>query len=332
MTIPQITPPQIDPKSLGKVAVLFGGSSAEREISIMSGTGVLKALLSQGVDAHAFDPAERPLEELRKDGFERCFIALHGRGGEDGTLQRELEWLQIPYTGSGVGASSKAMDKDMTKLLWRFKGVPTAAWQAVASAQACEEAFDMLGGGAMIVKPVREGSSIGLTKVTDRSQCAQAYEAAAKHDAEVMCERFIDGEETTCPVLEVDGEPVALPVIRIAAPQGNYDYQNKYFTDDTKYHCPSGLSAEEEEKIQRTVVSAYKALGCRGWARADVMIDKKDRQLYVLEINTAPGMTSHSLVPMSAKVAGLSYEQLCVYLLTTAALDRVLPKEFFDRP
>ncbi|HET6787114.1 MAG TPA: D-alanine--D-alanine ligase [Aquabacterium sp.] len=325
MSIPQIAPPTIDPKSLGKVAVLFGGSSAEREISLMSGNGVLKALLSQGVDAHAFDPAERPLEDLRKEGFKRCFIALHGRGGEDGTLQQELEWLQIPYTGSGVKASAQAMDKDVTKLLWRYKGIPTPAWRLVDSAQACEEAFDYLECSAMIVKPAREGSSIGLTKVTDRSQCAQAYALAAQHDNEVLCEQFIDGEETTCPVLEVDGEPVALPVIRIAAPQGNYDYQNKYFTDDTKYHCPSGLPADEEELIQRMVVAAYKALGCRGWARADVMIDKTDRQPYALEINTAPGMTSHSLVPMSAKVAGLSYEQLCVYLLSHAALDRVIP-------
>ncbi|HEX5372796.1 MAG TPA: D-alanine--D-alanine ligase [Aquabacterium sp.] len=325
MSIPQIAPPTIDPKSLGKVAVLFGGSSAEREISMMSGNGVLKALLSQGVDAHAFDPAERPLEDLRKEGFKRCFIALHGRGGEDGTLQQELEWLQIPYTGSGVKASAQAMDKDVTKLLWRYKGIPTPAWRLVDSAQACEEAFDYLECSAMIVKPAREGSSIGLTKVTDRSQCAQAYALAAQHDNEVLCEQFIDGEETTCPVLEVDGEPVALPVIRIAAPQGNYDYQNKYFTDDTKYHCPSGLPADEEELIQRMVVAAYKALGCRGWARADVMIDKTDRQPYALEINTAPGMTSHSLVPMSAKVAGLSYEQLCVYLLSHAALDRVIP-------
>jgi D-alanine-D-alanine ligase len=324
MTIPQITPPAIDPKSLGKVAVLFGGTSAEREISIMSGTGVLKALLSQGVDAHPFDPAERPLEDLRAEGFQRCFIALHGRGGEDGTLQSELEWLQIPYTGSGVKASSQAMDKDVTKLMWRFKGISTPGWKLVDSAQACEEAFDYLG-GPLIVKPAREGSSIGLTKVTDRSQCAEAYAAAAKHDDEVLCEEFIDGEETTCPVLDIDGEPVALPVIRIAAPQGNYDYQNKYFTDDTKYQCPSGLPQDEEEAIQRMVVKAYKALGCRGWARADVMIDKKDRQPYALEINTSPGMTSHSLVPMSAKVAGLSYEQLCLYLISHAALDRVFP-------
>ncbi|HIV69615.1 MAG TPA: D-alanine--D-alanine ligase [Candidatus Aquabacterium excrementipullorum] len=321
----QIAPPTVDPKSLGKVAVLFGGTSAEREVSIMSGTGVLKALQSQGVDAHAFDPSERPLEDLRKEGFTRCFIALHGRGGEDGTLQRELEWLQLPYTGSGVKASSQAMDKDVTKLLWRYQGIPTPGWRTVKSAAECEEAFDYLGGGTMFVKPAREGSSIGLTKVTARSQAAAAYALAAQHDDEVMCEEFVDGDETTCPVLEINGEPVALPVIRIAAPNGNYDYQNKYFTDDTKYHCPSGLPADEEERIQQLVVKSFKSLQCRGWARVDVMIDKATREPYLLEINTSPGMTSHSLVPMSARVAGLSYEQLCVHLLTTAALDREIP-------
>jgi D-alanine-D-alanine ligase len=330
MSTIHINPPNVDPKSLGKVAVLFGGTSAEREISIMSGTGVLKALLSVGVDAHAFDPAERELEDLRKEGFDRCFIALHGRGGEDGTLQRELEWLQMPYTGSGVKASSQAMDKDMTKLVWRFKGVSTPAWATVSNAAECEAAFGNLG-SPMIVKPAREGSSIGLTKVTDLSQCAQAYALASQHDTEVMCEQFIDGDETTCPVLDIDGEPRALPLIRIAAPDGNYDYQHKYFTDDTQYHCPSGLPVEEEEAIQQLVVKAYKALNCRGWARADVMIDKKDRQPYVLEINTSPGMTSHSLVPMSAKAAGLSYEQLCLYLLSHAALDRVLPGFYPDK-
>jgi D-alanine-D-alanine ligase len=235
-----------------------------------------------------------------------------------------LEWLQLPYTGSGVKASSQAMDKDVTKLLWRYKGIPTPGWKLVDSTQACEQAFDDLG-FPMIVKPAREGSSIGLTKVMTRDQCDAAYLAAAKHDPEVMCEAFVDGEETTCPVIEINGEPTALPVIRIAAPEGNYDYQNKYFKNDTAYHCPSGLPADEEDLIQRISVAAYKTLGCRGWARVDVMIDKADRQPYALEINTAPGMTSHSLVPMSAKVAGWSYAQLCIYLLSIAALDREIP-------
>ena len=308
------------PASLGKVAVLFGGTSAERDVSLMSGSGVLKALQSQGVNAHAFDPAERPLSDLKAEGFDRCFIALHGRGGEDGTVQGALELLGIPYTGSGVMASSIAMDKIMTKRIWRFEGLSTPDWRMVSSAEECAHALSVLG-APMIVKPAREGSSIGLTKVTDPAQCAAAYAAAAQHDPEVLCEQFIDGDETTCPVLIVNGQVQALPLIRIVAPDGNYDYQNKYFTDDVKYLCPSQLDADEEAEIARQVVRAFKTLGCRGWARADVMIRRSDRQPFLLEINTAPGMTSHSLVPMSARVAGLSYEQLCVHLLASASLD-----------
>ncbi len=320
MSITHLQPPAIDPASLGKVAVLFGGASAEREVSLMSGAGVLKALQSQGVNAFAFDPAERPLQDLLAEGVDRCFIALHGRGGEDGTVQGALELLKIPYTGSGVMASSIAMDKVMTKRIWRFEGLPTPDWRLVASAEDCAHALAALG-APMIVKPAREGSSIGLTKVTDASQCAAAYEAAARHDPEVLCEQFIEGEETTCPVLIVDGQMQALPVIRIVAPGGNYDYQNKYFTDEVQYLCPSGLDLDEEAEIQRLVVRAFKTLGCRGWARADVMIRQGDRQPFLLEINTSPGMTGHSLVPMSARTAGLSYEQLCVHLLASASLD-----------
>lgn len=320
MSTIQLQAPRIDPASLGKVAVLFGGTSAERDVSIMSGSGVLKALQSQGVNAFAFDPAERPLQELKAEGVDRVFIALHGRGGEDGTVQGALELLKIPYTGSGVMASSIAMDKIMTKRIWRFEGLPTPDWRMVSSAEDCAHALTALG-APMIVKPAREGSSIGLTKVTDPAQCAAAYAAAAQHDPEVLCEQFIEGEETTCPVLIVTGEAQALPVIRIVAPGGNYDYKNKYFTDDVKYLCPSLLNADEEAEIQRQVVRAFKTLGCRGWARADVMIRQSDRQPFLLEINTSPGMTGHSLVPMSAKVAGLSYEQLCVHLLASASLD-----------
>jgi len=312
--------PTLDPKRLGKVAVLFGGHSAERDISILSGTGVLEALQSVGVDAFAFDPAQRPLADLKAEGVDRCFIALHGRGGEDGTVQGALELLGIPYTGSGVMASSIAMDKIMTKRVWRFEGIPTPDWRMVGSVADCEQALAELG-APMIVKPAREGSSIGLTKVTDKAQCAAAYAAAAQHDPEVLCEQFIDGEETTCPVLNVDGTHEALPVIRIVAPDGNYDYQNKYFTDDVKYLCPSQLPADEEAAIQRHVVRAFELLNCRGWARADVMIRKTDRQPFLLEINTSPGMTGHSLVPMSAKVAGLPYAQLCIHLLASASLD-----------
>ncbi len=320
MSLVQLSAPTIAPASLGKVAVLFGGTSAERDVSLMSGSGVLKALQSQGVNAHAFDPAERPLSDLKAEGFDRCFIALHGRGGEDGTVQGALELLGIPYTGSGVMASSIAMDKIMTKRIWRFEGLPTPDWRMVSSAEECAHALSVLG-APMIVKPAREGSSIGLTKVTDPAQCAAAYAAAAQHDPEVLCEQFIDGDETTCPVLIVNGQVQALPLIRIVAPDGNYDYQNKYFTDDVKYLCPSQLDADEEAEIARQVVRAFKTLGCRGWARADVMIRRSDRQPFLLEINTAPGMTSHSLVPMSARVAGLSYEQLCVHLLASASLD-----------
>lgn len=313
----------VNVQALGKVAVLLGGRSSEREVSLMSGKGVLQALQSQGVDAHAFDPAEQPLEQLKAQGFSRCFIALHGRYGEDGTVQGALELQGIPYTGSGVMASSMGMDKVMTKRIWRFEGLPTPDWRLVSSAAETEQAFAALG-APMIVKPAREGSTIGLTKVTDAAQCAAAYTLAARYDAEVLCEEFIEGDETTCPILGTGAQAQALPVIRIVAPGGNYDYQNKYFNDDTQYHCPSGLPAAEEERIQQLVVQAYRSLGCRGWARADVMIRARDRQPFLLEINTSPGMTSHSLVPMAAKAQGISYEQLCLRLLASASLDHQL--------
>ncbi len=310
----------IDVQALGKVAVLMGGSSSEREVSLMSGSGVLQALRSQGVNAHAFDPAERDLGELKKEGFARCFIALHGRHGEDGTVQGALELLRIPYTGPGVMASSMAMDKVMTKRIWRFEGLPTPDWRMVASADQTRAAFAALG-APMIVKPARDGSSMGLTKVEDASQCEAAYALAAKYDEEVLCEQFISGDETTCAVLGEGRGAQALPVIRIVAPDGNYDYQNKYFTDVTQYHCPSGLPAEEEAEIQRIVEQAFRTLGCRGWSRADIMIRASDRKPFLLEINTSPGMTGHSLVPMSARAIGVSYENLCLGILASAALD-----------
>lgn len=311
--------------NLGKVAVLMGGSSAERDISIMSGTGVLQALRAQGVDAHAFDPAERDLGELKRDGFTRCFIALHGRFGEDGTVQGALELLGIPYTGSGVMASAIAIDKVMTKRIWRAEGLSTPAWKKVTSSEATRAAFAELG-APMIVKPAREGSSIGLTKVSSLDQCDAAYARAAQEDEQVLCEQFISGDEVTVPVLGAGAQARALPVIRIVAPGGNYDYQNKYFTDDTQYLVPCGLPAGEEAKIQELVLKAFAVLGCRGWARADVMIDSRTRTPYLLEINTAPGMTGHSLVPMSARAAGISYEELCVQLLQTATLDHPEPR------
>jgi D-alanine-D-alanine ligase len=304
----------------GKVAVLMGGASAEREVSLMSGTGVLNALLSKGVDAHAFDPAERDLGDLKREGFDRCFIALHGRFGEDGTVQGALELLGIPYTGSGVMASAISMDKVMTKRIWRFEGLPTPAWFEVTSAAQTRAAFVELG-APMIVKPAREGSSIGFTKVMTADQCEAAYALAAQHDPQVLCEQFIAGDEVTCPVLGATHSPRALPVIRIVAPDGNYDYQNKYFTDTTQYLVPAGLPGGEEGAIAAIVCKAYQVLGCRGWARADVMIDATTRKPYLLEINTSPGMTGHSLVPMSARATGTSYEDLCVQLLEHTGLD-----------
>ncbi len=303
-----------------KVAVLMGGASAEREVSLMSGQGVLQALQSLGVNAHTFDPAQRPLDELKRDGFSRCFIALHGRFGEDGTVQGALELLGLPYTGPGVMASAIAIDKRMTKRLWRADGLPTPAWKQVTSAAATQAALAELG-CPMIVKPAREGSTIGLTKVTSPAQCDAAYALAAGTHDDVLCEQFIAGDEVTIAVLGSGAQARALPVIRIQAPEGNYDYQNKYFTHSTQYLVPCGLPDGEEAHIQALVLQAYQSLGCRGWARADVMIDAVSRQPYLLEINTSPGMTSHSLVPMAAKAAGISYPELCLQVLSAATRD-----------
>jgi D-alanine-D-alanine ligase len=304
----------VDAKSFGKVAVLMGGKSAEREVSLMSGAGVLKALQSRGVDAHAFDPAERDLSDLKKKGFKRCFIALHGRFGEDGTVQGALELLGIPYTGSGVMASSIAIDKVMTKRVWLAEGIPTPRYKLLQRGlyqrgQVVQVPDEL--GLPVIVKPAREGSSIGVSKVAGYSDMQAAVDAAAALDTDVLCEQFVSGDEVTCPVLGTGEQARALPVIRIVAPEGNYDYQNKYFTDDTKYLVPCGLPAGEEEAIQALVLKAYRVLGCRGWGRVDVMIDAATRKPSLLEINTSPGMTGHSLVPMSARAAGISYEELC---------------------
>jgi D-alanine-D-alanine ligase len=312
------------PSQFGKVAVLMGGQSAEREVSFMSGNGVLNALRNRGVDAHPFDPAERDLADLKKEGFQRCFIALHGRFGEDGTVQGALELLGIPYTGSGVMASSIAIDKTMTKRVWLSENVPTPRYvllhQNNLGEQAQAHVLQSLG-LPLIVKPAREGSSIGVTKVTQASELPKALQDAAACDTDVLCEQFIAGDEVTCPVLGEGDTAHALPVIRIVAPAGNYDYQNKYFTDDTQYLVPSGLPEAEEKAIQAHVVKAYQVLGCKGWGRVDVMIDAATRQPYLLEINTSPGMTSHSLVPMSAKAAGMDYESLCMHLLANAGLE-----------
>ena len=312
--------------NLGKVAVLMGGQSAEREVSLMSGQGVLQALRASGVDAHAFDPAERDLSDLKREGFDRCFIALHGRYGEDGTVQGALELMGLPYTGSGVMASSIAMDKTMTKRVWLAEGLPTPRYVLVRREELNTVSLsDLVSslGLPMIVKPAREGSSIGVTKVTQVQDLLAALNAAAQCDADILCEQCIVGDEVTCPVLGEGASARALPVIRIVAPEGNYDYENKYFTDDTQYLVPCGLPAVEEAAIEALIVKAYQVLGCRGWGRIDVMIDAATRQPYLLEINTSPGMTGHSLVPMSAKAAGMSYEALCCHLLASASLDHV---------
>ena len=310
--------------STAKVAVLMGGRSAERDISLMSGEGVLKALQSKGVNAHAFDPANQAMDQLKQQGFSHAFIALHGRFGEDGSVQGALELLGIPYTGSGVMASSIAMDKVMTKRIWSAVGLSTPKSVSLAPDEQSPRAIAAIPqtlGLPLIVKPPREGSSIGITKVTTAEGIEAATQLAIQYDPDLLCEEFIDGEELTCPVIGNGIHARALPVVRIAAPDGAYDYNNKYFTDDVKYHCPSGLPEAEEKAIQALVVAAYRALGCRGWGRADIMLRASDRKPYLLEMNTSPGMTSHSLVPMSARAAGISYEDLCIQLLQSATLD-----------
>jgi D-alanine-D-alanine ligase len=297
----------------GKVAVLMGGRSAEREISLMSGRSVLAALRSQGVDAHAFDPAERDLTELKRDGYARCFIALHGRGGEDGTLQGALEFLGLPYTGSGVLGSAIGLDKWRCKMVWIASGLPTPRYRILEAGDDWDAVARELG-LPLIVKPAREGSTLGLTKVTAAAQLPAAYELAAKkyHDL-ALAEQFIDGSEYTASML---GDTV-LPLIRIEAPQGNYDYQNKYFTNDTKYICPCGLPAPKEEALKALTLRAFRLAGCSGWGRVDLMLDRAGEP-YLLEVNTIPGMTDHSLVPMAARAKGISFEQLVVRILETA--------------
>jgi len=299
----------------GKVAVLMGGPSAEREISLISGKAVLEALRSKGVDAYAFDPKERDLFDLRRDGFKRVFIALHGRFGEDGTVQGALEVLRIPYTGSGVMGSAIAMDKWRTKLVWASSSIPTPKFAMVGPQTDWHKIVAMLG-LPMIIKPAREGSSIGVTKVMTANDLLPAYELAAKLDDLVIAEEFVKGQELTASVL---GD-TALPLIRIEAPEGKYDYQNKYFTDVTKYHCPSGIDPAIEDEIRAVTLKSFRVLGCRGWGRADLILTPGGRYSFI-EMNTSPGMTGHSLVPMAAKAAGLSYADLCVKILEAATLE-----------
>ena len=299
-------------RQFGKVAVLLGGKSAEREVSLMSGAAVLEALCSRGIDAHGFDPAQRPLEDLLREGFARAFIALHGRYGEDGTVQGALELLNIPYTGSGVMASALAMDKWRTKLVWQAVGIPTPRFEMLTAASDFAAVVAKLG-LPIIVKPSREGSTIGLTKVTQGDQLEAAFHLAVKHDAMVLAEQFMPGSELTASIL---GD-TALPLIRIAAANGLYDYHAKYFADDTQYFCPSGLPQAQEQVLQTLALRAFQIVGCSGWGRVDIMLDQNGAP-HLLEVNTSPGMTSHSLVPMAAKVHGLAFPDLVIRILDSA--------------
>jgi D-alanine-D-alanine ligase len=300
--------------AFGKVAVLMGGPSAEREISLLSGSAVLKALVERGVDAHRFDPKERSVFELPREGFDRVFIALHGRFGEDGTVQGALETLGIPYTGSGVMASALAMDKWRTKLIWIASSIPTPRYRVVDATTDWMRLVAELG-LPLIVKPAREGSTIGITKVAtiDGDELAAAYEIAAKHDDLVLVEEFVAGVELTASILGTR----ALPLIRIEAPQGNYDYHNKYFSDETKYFCPCGLPEAKELEIRTAALAAFELVGCSGWGRLDLIL-KADGSFQFLEVNTWPGMTGHSLVPMAARQAGMSFGDLCIAILRGA--------------
>jgi len=300
----------------GKVAVMFGGTSAERAVSLNSGAAVLAALQSRGVDAHAFDPAVRPLADLQTEGFNRVFIALHGRGGEDGTLQGALTLMNLPFTGSGVLASALAMDKWRSKLVWQALGLPIPDY-AMLTADSDFNAVVAQLGLPLFVKPAREGSSIGIVKVKTAAELPAAYQEAARHDSLVLAERAMTGGEFTVAILGSEGtqNPLrALPSIRIVPATEFYDYEAKYFRDDTRYLCPSGLDEAAEAQMRQLAVRGYQALGCRGWARIDFLLDA-DGAPYLLEANTAPGMTSHSLAPMAARVDGLEFADLCVRIL-----------------
>jgi D-alanine-D-alanine ligase len=308
-----------DAAALGKVGVLFGGRSAERDVSIMSGTGVLAALQSRGVDAHAFDPGQRSIAELAAEKFDRVFIALHGRFGEDGSLQGALEQLGIPYTGSGVMACAVGMDKITTKIVWLAHGLPTPTYVTLPTGADLSKVVAQLG-LPLIVKPPLEGSTIGITKVKLESELKAAVDLAAGYDPVVLAEQFITGREFTVAILGSGAAARALPIVEIVAPEGNYDYQNKYFTDVTQYFCPAPLDEPLAAEIERIAVQAFQALGCEGWGRVDVLLRESDSKPFLLEVNTSPGMTSHSLVPMAARAVGISYEDLCIEILKSARL------------
>jgi len=304
-------------KNFGRVGVLYGGDSAEREVSLMSGRGVHAALIEAGVDAHLFDTGTRTLTELIQAGFERVFIALHGRHGEDGTLQGALELMGLPYTGSGPLASSLAMDKIMTKKIWVQQGLPTPGFAVLAAESDLAVAIAQLG-LPLVIKPPHEGSTLGVTKVSEQAALKAAWQLAARYDADVLAERFITGRELTVPLLGKGSQTRVLPVIEIVAPDGNYDFEHKYVSNDTQYICPADLDEDLTREIMRIARQAYVALGCEGWGRVDFMLDEQGRP-WLLELNTSPGMTSHSLVPIGAKAAGMSYAELCVAILAQAS-------------
>lgn len=310
-------------KEFGKVGVLFGGRSAEREVSLMSGKGVLAALQARGIDAHPFDPAERSLAELAAEKFDRVFIALHGIFGEDGSLQGALEQLGIPYTGPGVMASSIAMDKIMTKRICLSNDVPTPAFVSLDAANTSTERLQDVAkefGLPLMLKAPHEGSTIGIARVESEAGLREGFDLCAKYDSVILAEQFVKGRELTVPVIGRGREARALPIVEIRAPQGNYDYEHKYFSDETEYLCPAPLDEALTKRIQMLAVNAFNAIGCTGWSRVDFMLRESDNEPFLLEINTSPGMTSHSLVPMSARVAGTDYEDLCVEILRLATL------------
>lgn len=300
-------------QKFGKVAVLMGGTSAERKVSLKSGAGVLAALQRQGVDAHAFDPAEQPLDALK--GYDRAFIALHGRYGEDGTIQGALDLMGIPFTGPGVMASAVGMDKFRTKLIWQAAGLPVPEYAMLGADSHFDEVEEQLG-LPLFVKPVREGSSIGVSMVTTEGGLRAAWQEAARHDPLVIAEAGVMGGEYTVGIL---GDR-ALPIIKIEPSTAFYDYDAKYFRDDTRYLCPCGLPAEKEAEIQAGALKAFQVLGGKGWGRVDFLMDEAGRH-YFLEVNTSPGMTDHSLVPMAARVAGMDYDQLVLQVLSLAGRD-----------
>ncbi len=305
----------VDPAQFGKVAVLMGGLSAEREISLQSGNAVLTALQNKGVDAHAVDVGENIIAELDEGNYQRAFIALHGRGGEDGTMQGLLEIMKLPYTGSGVMASSLAMDKLKTKQIWQAMGLPTPDFTVIDSQQSCQQALATLG-LPLIIKPVLEGSSIGMSKVEDKEEMIPAWQKAQQCGGTVIAERWIEGDEYTAAMLDDQ----VLPMIKLKTSHKFYDYDAKYETDDTQYICPCGLPGESESVLAELSKKAFDAVNGSAWGRVDFIVDEKN-QPWLIEVNTVPGMTGHSLVPMAAKQAGLSFDDLVLRILATASCE-----------